>query len=164
MAYGSGAWQLAMARIIHFNTVIMEAIQSALQQPLEMTANYAGTLFFKPYDISCINMAHTILLSDPTTRITNEELALKVGINRNKLHYGFKHVYGITINHFLEQQRMQKAELLLSTTYKSVKTIAAITGYCNSSRFVTVFKKTYGTTPYQYRKQQRLMARIAKAG
>lgn len=112
-------------------------------------------MWFKPYDLHCIALAHTILCKDPTTKISNKDLALEVGINRNKLHYGFKHVYGITINHFLEQQRMQKAELLLTTTYKSVKTISALTGYCTSSRFCTVFRKTFGVTPYQYRKQMR---------
>jgi AraC-like DNA-binding protein len=131
--------------------------QPALQQPTELSVACPCNMPFKPYDLSCISMAHTILSKDPTARITNEALAMKVGINRNKLHYGFKHVYGITISHFLEQQRMEKAELLLSTTYRPVKTIAALTGYCTSSRFCSVFKKTFGVTPYQYRKQKRFV-------
>lgn len=138
-------------------------IQTVLQQTTEQTVACPCHMFFKPYDLDCIDMAHTILLKDPTARITNEELAMKVGINRNKLHYGFKHVYGITITHFLEQQRMEKAELLLTTTYKSVKTIAAITGYCTSSRFCSVFKKTFGITPYQYRKQKRFVTHDLRA-
>lgn len=92
-------------------------------------------------------------------KMSNRELAMEVGINRNKLHYGFKYMYGLTITHFLEQQRMLKAEFLLTTTYKPVKMIAALTGYCTSSRFCTVFKKTYGVTPYQYRKQVWITAR-----
>jgi|GEM_PF-572767 len=127
---------------------------AVVQHPIELKVEYCGNMPFKPYDLDCISQAHSILAKDPTTKITNEALATKVGINRNKLHYGFKHVYGTTINHFLEQQRMEKAELLLSTTYKSVKTIAALTGYCSSSRFVAVFKKAFGVTPYQYRKQK----------
>lgn len=109
---------------------------------------------FKPYDLDCIAQARDILCKDPAHRIRNADLAQEVGINRNKLHYGFKHLYGQTINHFMEQQRMEKAEFLLSTTYKPVKAIAAITGYCTSSRFCTVFRKNFGVTPYQYRKQK----------
>lgn len=129
------------------------ATPAILQQSTELTQKVNVCIPFKPYDLDCIAQAYTILCKDPTAKIRNKELAMEVGINRNKLHYGFKHVYGTTINHFLEQQRMEKAELLLTTTYKSVKTIAAITGYCTSSRFCNVFKKTFGSTPYQYRKQ-----------
>ena len=128
---------------------------AVLPPTTELLVKVNACIPFKPYDLDCIAQAHTILCKDPTTKIRNKELAMEVGINRNKLHYGFKHVYGITINHFLEQQRMEKAEFLLTTTYKSVKTIAALTGYCTSSRFCNVFKKTFGSTPYQYRKQKR---------
>lgn len=114
---------------------------------------------FNPYDLDCIARAHAIICKDPAARINIKDLATEVGVNRNKLHYGFKHLYGRTITHFQEQQRMQQAELLLTTTYKPVKTIAALTGYCTSSRFCTVFKKAFGVTPYRYRKQIRAATR-----
>lgn len=137
--------------------------QEALIQFAGDVQEHKSGLVFKPYDLQCIHQAHTILSKDPPPKMTNEALALEVGINRNKLHYGFKHVYGQTITHFLEQQRMQKAELLLSTTYKSVKVIAALTGYCNSSRFGSVFKKTFGMSPIQYRKQCRSARALQRA-
>lgn len=110
----------------------------------------------KPFDLECINAVHHILTRDIHARITIESLALEIGINRNKLHYGFRQVYGTTIHDFLEQQRMEKAELLLATTYKSIKNIAALTGYKSSSSFCEVFRKRFGISPLQYRKRARI--------
>ena len=109
----------------------------------------------KPYDLDCIALAHDILSQDPTRKIKIESLSMEIGINRNKLHYGFKQVYGSTIYTFLEQQRMERAQLLLLTTHKPIKTIASLTRYCTSSRFGVVFKKTFGVTPREFRKQMK---------
>jgi AraC-like DNA-binding protein len=110
-------------------------------------------ILLRPYDLDCIVQAHQILSQYPTSKTTIESLSMEIGINRNKLHYGFKHLYGLTIYDFIELQRMQKAQVLLSTTHKSIKTIASITRYCTSSRFGVVFKKTFGVTPREFRKQ-----------
>ena len=107
----------------------------------------------KPYDVECICAVHHILSKDLGCRLTVESLALEIGINRNKLHYGFRQVFGVTIHDFLEQQRMEKAEELLSTTHKSIKIIALLTGYKSSSSFGDMFKKRHGISPLQYRKR-----------
>lgn len=125
--------------------------------------NTGTAIPLKPYDIQCINTVRDMLTKDPLTHHTIESLASEVGINRNKLHFGFKQVFGMTIHQYLEQLRMEKARLLLATTYKSIKIIASITGYCNSSRMGAVYKKTYGITPYQYRKQVQAMEAAARS-
>jgi AraC-like DNA-binding protein len=122
--------------------------------PFLPTIKKTGTeLPLKPYDVECICAVHEILTKDLGSRITVESLALEIGINRNKLHYGFRQVFGVTINDFLEQQRMEKAEELLENTHKSIKVIAALTGYKSSSSFGDVFKKRHGISPLQYRKR-----------
>jgi AraC-like DNA-binding protein len=128
-------------------------VNSAFQKVVALQTGHRHALPLRPYDLDCIALAHKLLCKDPSPRITIDSLALEIGINRNKLNYGFKHVYGVTINESQEKQRMEKAELLLSTTRKSVKTIASLTHYCTSSRFGVVFKKTYGITPLQFRKK-----------
>lgn len=119
----------------------------------EHSENQRVILPLKPYDLQCISVVYNMLTKDPRTHLTIESLALEVGINRNKLHYGFKQLYGITIHQYQEQLRMEKARHLLATTHKNIKTIAHATGYCNSSRMGAVYKKTYGITPHQFRKQ-----------
>jgi AraC family transcriptional activator of pyochelin receptor len=112
-----------------------------------------GTIVLKPYDHEAITQAYQLLIKGSPTPYTTESLALAVGINRNKLHYGFKQVYGLTIFAFQVQQYMQKATILLATTDLPIKTIAALVGYSNSSDFGYAFKKHIGQTPTEYRRQ-----------
>lgn len=128
-------------------------VNSAFPKVVALQTGHRHAIPLRPYDLECIALAHQLLCKDPSPRLTIDSLAIEIGINRNKLNYGFKYVYGVTINEFQEQQRMEKAELLLATTRKSVKAIASLTHYCTSSRFGVVFKKTYGITPLQYRKK-----------
>lgn len=128
-------------------------VNSAFQKVVALQTGHRHAIPLRPYDLDCIAQAHQMLCKDPSPGRTIDSLALKIGINRNKLNYGFKYMYGVTINEFQEKQRMEKAELLLTTTRKSVKAIASLTHYCNSSRFGVVFKKTYGITPLQFRKK-----------
>ena len=107
----------------------------------------------KSYDLQCIQAVHRILSKDPPPQISIEGLALEVGLNRTKLQYGFKQLYGISIYDFLVQKRMEKAKELLLTTQKPVKTIALLSRYSSVSSFVAVFKRLYGITPLQFRKQ-----------
>lgn len=112
-----------------------------------------GTLLLKPYDLEQIVQVHGLLTQDPPTTLTTEMLALEVGINRNKLHYGFKQHYGVTIHAFRVQQSMERAQYLLTGTQYAVKTIAVMVGYKNSSDFGFAFKQQFGMTPSAYRKQ-----------
>jgi AraC-like DNA-binding protein len=128
-------------------------VNSAFPKVVALQTGHRHAIPLTPYDLDCIALAHRLLCKDPSPGRTIDSLALKIGINRNKLNYGFKYVYGVTINEFQEKQRMEKAELLLTTTHKSVKAIASLTHYCTSSRFGVVFKKNYGITPLQYRKK-----------
>jgi AraC-like DNA-binding protein len=129
-----------------------------LQTASWLNGNSAKAILLQPYDEECINSAQQILSKDPQIKISLEELSAKTGINRTKLCYGFKQMFGLTIHAFLERQRMQRAAFLLATTHKPIKMIAAITGYCNSSRFGVVFKKEFGITPFQYRRQAKVRA------
>ncbi|THU40476.1 helix-turn-helix transcriptional regulator [Niastella caeni] len=110
-------------------------------------------LNLKSHDFKCITQAHILLSKDPPPNISIEGLALEVGLNRTKLQYGFRQVYGISIYEFQIEKRIKKAKELLLTTQKPVKVIASLSGYSTGSSFVSVFKKTVGLTPLQFRKQ-----------
>ena len=111
------------------------------------------SIHLKQYDLQCIQAAHMILSKDPPPQISIEGLALEVGLNRTKLQYGFKKLYGINIYEFQVHQRMEKAKFLLLNTERPVKTVASQSGYSSVSSFVAVFKRLHGTTPLQFRKQ-----------
>ena len=110
-------------------------------------------MLLKPYDLNQVVQVHDLLVQHSPTPLTTEMLAIAVGINRNKLHYGFKQHYGVTIHAFRVQQNMERAKYLLSTTQHPIKTISKMVGYKNSSDFGYVFKQQFGLTPSVYREQ-----------
>ncbi len=61
---------------------------------------------------------------------------------------------GVTFQEVLKEERMKRAKLMLRETKQTVETIAANVGYENVEHFNRLFKKAYGMTPVQYKKQK----------
>ena len=60
----------------------------------------------------------------------------------------------MTFQEAVRKERMKKARTLLRETDQTVETVAAEVGYENVEHFNRLFKKNYGLTPVQYRKQE----------
>ena len=65
---------------------------------------------------------------------------------------------------YLRETRMKKAAELLSTTKLSVAEAAEQVGYINQSKFASVFKKQFGLSPLEYRRQRIWKTDKTKAG
>ncbi len=61
---------------------------------------------------------------------------------------------GLTFQELVRKERMRKARALLRETNQTIETIAAEVGYENVEHFNRLFKKNYGITPVQYRRQE----------
>lgn len=85
--------------------------------------------------------------------ITLEELANLVHMNKTYLSDYFKKVMNMGLFDYLEQLRLHKACLLLTSTDDSVTVIADLTGFNSVSYFNRFFKKLTGSTPTVYRKE-----------
>jgi len=81
-----------------------------------------------------------------------EELARSVGINRNKLTAGFRHLFGQSITEFCVESRMQEAWSLLKNTELPVSLIAERAGYAHAAAFSTAFRHRFNMRPLQARK------------
>ena len=108
-------------------------------------------MILKEYDLECVLSAKDILCQEPSRSVTIEGLAIEVGLNRTKLQYGFKQVFGVSIYDFQLQKRMEKAKALLRKTQKSIKEIARHCGYKSTSSFSQAFKKATGVAPLGWR-------------
>ena len=112
------------------------------------TSDCASCKFLtKPIEKEKIIKAKEIILSRLNNPPTIPELSLQIGINQCYLKKGFKEVYGTTVYDFVQQQRMLKAKLLLSTTNFSVSQVADEIGFSSSSNFSSAFKKYVGVFP-----------------
>lgn len=68
----------------------------------------------------------------------------------------FKQETGQSFNDCLNEVRLGEAVRLLTTTGDAASTISEKVGFGSSTYFFTLFKKTYGITPAQYRVQHSL--------
>lgn len=101
----------------------------------------------KPVEKEKIYKAKEILLNRLNNTPTIPELAMQIGINQCYLKKGFKEIFGTTVYDFVQEQRMLKAQLLLSTTNFSVSQIADTIGFSSISNFSSAFKKHTGVFP-----------------
>ena len=99
-----------------------------------------------------VHAARKILGENIVSDISIEELSDKVELNRTTLQRVFKQMYGVTIFEYRTQVRMQEAKNLLIEDELSITEIAGICGYSNASKFSAAFKKLFGVTPTEWKK------------
>ncbi len=95
---------------------------------------------------------HEYLIKHLNERITIETLSKIFLINQTTLKETFKNVYGTSLASHINIHRMEKAELLMKDDNKSIMDIALAVGFSSQSRFSEAFKKHFGASPAEYRK------------
>ena len=106
-------------------------------------------------DIKHIHDARDLITEQLAEPPALQEIALTVGINSNKLKYGFREVFGTTVFGYLRTLRLEEARRLLEHSELSVTEIAFQVGYSSLSHFAHIFKHTYGSSPHCYASHSR---------
>ncbi len=81
------------------------------------------------------------------------DIAVALFLNKDYLNRVFKKAHGVSISQYLIQERMKLAGMLLKNPGCSVNAAAEKTGYNNYSYFASSFKRYYGCSPMQYKKE-----------
>ncbi len=101
-----------------------------------------------PKDQTFVNKLRTIVQSDMgDSDFSVERLGEKIGLSRVQLYRKVKALTGMTPVELLRKARLNKAQLLLRTTDKSISEIAYDCGFTSPSYFNKCFKDEYGITP-----------------
>ncbi|MFC5652783.1 AraC family transcriptional regulator [Paenibacillus solisilvae] len=88
---------------------------------------------------------------DPEIGLT--DMADQLNISPRYLNSLFRQAFGITAYAYLIQLRIRKAKEFMSASDRmSIKDIAHLSGYRDTSHFISVFGKTEGMTPEQFRR------------
>lgn len=87
--------------------------------------------------------------------LTLESVAGFYGLSREHLSRNFKKYMGTTFREYLDALRLDYAHNALLNTDYSVLEIAVNSGFSDERALTRCFRKTYGTTPAQYRKEYR---------
>jgi len=87
--------------------------------------------------------------------IPAEVLAGMVNVSTSHLAHLFKREANVSLKHFVREVRMAHAKRLLETSFLSVKEVMANSGFNDASHFVRDFKKAYGKTPGEFRRDHK---------
>jgi AraC-like DNA-binding protein len=79
------------------------------------------------------------------------EICDNLGCSKSTLLTTFKSKYGITVNTYITEQRLNKATHLLCEGNMTISEIASETGFSDQSYFSKVSSAKFGTTPSEYR-------------
>jgi AraC-like DNA-binding protein/mannose-6-phosphate isomerase-like protein (cupin superfamily) len=84
--------------------------------------------------------------------VTLTDIVKQYGHNMNYFNRLIKTKTGMTFSAFVQNLKLEKAEVLLRTTDFPVEEIARIIGYENLSYFYKIFRKKFDITPHNLRK------------
>ena len=105
-------------------------------------------------DLENVKNVISIVKGDMETNFSVDYLAREAGTNVNKLQEGFKYVYEMTVNKYIQQIKMDKAKNLLEHSDLNISEIVIAIGLKNRSYFSKIFKEEYGVSPRYFRKRE----------
>lgn len=79
----------------------------------------------------------------------------EIGYSRKTLEIWFLRHWNIAPGDYLSRRRMSRAAMLLRMTVLPVAEISALFHFYSQQNFARAFKKRFGVTPVQYRKQEK---------
>jgi AraC-like DNA-binding protein len=107
-----------------------------------------------------VGRALALLHAKPGDDWTVEKLARQVGLSRSALAERFVEILGEPPISYLSRWRLCLAAQKLTSTRRTVESIAADAGYESSGAFSHAFKRTFGKPPSVWRKRRQLSTRL----
>ena len=123
----------------HLASIILDQLKAAECVPLQLP---------EPVDQRSLRVART-LLDDPSDQRRLQELCDRVGANKRTIERLFLMETRMTFGKWRQQLRLLHALRLLAEGTK-ITQVALEAGYSTPSAFISMFRKTLGTTPGRY--------------
>lgn len=145
--YGCERPALIKKRRVHAHLIgmILDQLNAAECVPLQLP---------EPFDPRSLRVAKP-LLDDPSDQRSLEELCELAGASKRTIERLFQTETQMTFGKWRQQLRLLHALRLLAEGAK-ITQVALDAGYSTASAFISMFRKTLGTTPGQYfKKMQR---------
>lgn len=124
-------------------------VQGMLQILLSHFLRYAHQRL--SFDDNRIQHALTFIHQNLNRRMDLEVLATETCVSKDHLIRIFKKATGETPASYITRRKLERAELLLTTTSIPVKNIATELGYDDVSYFIRIFHKHSNMSPQEYR-------------
>ena len=142
-------------RKLEIRAIALELLRQLFNDWMRPQGNTEALIKLRPEERSKLFKLRDEIDKAPAVQKTMEQLSRQTGLNRNKLHYGFKKLFGRSIHEHYTRQRLQLALHLLKETSTAVSEIAYQIGYSEPTNFTSAFKKYFNVLPSQIRKRER---------
>ncbi|HSJ12505.1 MAG TPA: AraC family transcriptional regulator, partial [Gillisia sp.] len=106
-------------------------------------------------DIENVKKAIEIVKANLDTNLSIDHLANEVGTNVNKLQEGFKYMYDLTVNKYMQHLKLEIAKEMLESSDNNISQIVNLIGLNNRSYFSKVFKEKYHVSPKYFLRSNR---------
>jgi|TARA_R100000049_G_C1957100_1_gene115704 AraC-like DNA-binding protein len=156
---GEGNW-----RTFEIRSIAYGLLRLLLNDWREMKTSHTTRVSIRPDERAKLYAIMQMVADDPQSVGTIRQLSKDWGLNRNKLHCGFKHLFGRSITQFAVKQRIERAKQLLRETDARVSDIAEEVGYSEPTNFTSSFKMHVGETPLRYRKRLTAVGQVRDEG
>lgn len=93
--------------------------------------------------------------------IAIEEAVTISGLNRNKVHYGFKEMFGSSLQAYCNELRMQRAADMLRNSALPIARIAEDLGFSEATNFTAAFRRHFREVPSKLRRSSQPVTRAA---
>ncbi|WLR49008.1 helix-turn-helix domain-containing protein [Halobacillus litoralis] len=123
-----------------------------LQSFLDRIKKIDEQSFYSPL----VERAQKYIFQNLTKELTLKGIAETLKVNPNYLSGVFTKEKGVSITHFINQQRIKEAKELLCITQHSLLDISMLLGYNSQSYFTRVFKSMEGIGPKEFRRKYQM--------
>ncbi|MEE1047251.1 MAG: PocR ligand-binding domain-containing protein [Clostridia bacterium] len=121
---------------------------------LELSVNFIlKNRFISSSDKDLFKEVSTYIEDNLDSDLSIERLCKVFNVGRTYLYTEIKKFFPDGIARFIKKKRLEKSCRLLTETNLSVNNIAETVGFNDYNYFLKIFKKEYGVTPKQFKKQ-----------
>jgi AraC family transcriptional regulator len=85
--------------------------------------------------------------------LTLQELAAEIGYSRSHFLRMFRATTGMTPHRYVLKRRLERARHLLEHVDLNIAEVAIMCGFSSQAHLTLAFRKEYGITPTEYRRQ-----------
>lgn len=103
------------------------------------------------YDSELVNSAIAYIHANLYDILTNQDIADSLSVHPTYLSSVFKKTTGISLHHYIINEKISEAQYLLSNTDFSLSIIAQLLHFSNQSHFCKLFKAHTSYTPKEFR-------------
>lgn len=101
-----------------------------------------------------IKLLRADIYNSPQKNRTVDEMAKELSMSRSGFQHTYKKLFGVGVTHDINESRLERAKMLLSSTNLTVREIAEQSGFGSDTYFMRRFREKLNMTPTDYRRNR----------